>query len=107
MVLQGEVVKLKKMSDDTVIKVHFSTFKSADAFSGWWQSKCVATDVMGHSIASDVHLCFADALGLMAMSSGTQDSVSTDLEQLSFSYRARQTGFDTSEDAVLYQSISK
>ena len=43
----------------------------------------------------------------MAMSGGTNDSVTTDLDQLSFTYRAQQTGFDTSEDAVLYQSISK
>ena len=91
MALQDEVTKLKKMSDDTIIKVHFSVFKSADAFAGWWKTNCVVIDAIGQIIGNDVHFCFADALGLMAISAGTNDTVTTDLEEISFSYKAQQT----------------
>ena len=35
MALQAEVTILKKMSDDTIIKVHFTEFKSTNGFAGW------------------------------------------------------------------------
>ena len=47
MALQAEVTLLKKMSDDTIIKVHFTEFKSADCFAGCWKSNCVVKNAIG------------------------------------------------------------
>ena len=105
--LQAEVTKFKKMSDDTIIKVHFSEFTSADSFAAWWKLNCVALDELGHIIANDVHLCFADALGLIVMAVGTHNTVTSDMDKMSFLYRAKQTGYATAEAAVLFQSIGK
>ena len=105
--LQLEVTLLKKMSDDTLIKVQFIEFKSAVGFAGWWKLNCVVTNAIGQPIANDVNLCFADALGLLAMAAGTRDCTSTDLEDMNFAYKAHQIGYLNTEAALLYQSIDK
>ena len=55
----------------------------------------------------NIHLCFPYELGLMAMASGTHEIVTTDMDEMSFSYRVKQTGYATLEAAVLFQSIGK
>ena len=105
--LESEVTLLKKMSESTIIKVHVTEFKSAAGFAGWWALNCVVTDALGQPIASDVHLCFADALGLLAMAAGTRATASTDLEDMNFAFKAQQIGYLTKEAALLTQSIDK
>ena len=61
---------------------------------------CTVPVVVGHVPQEAIHLCFPDAGALMAMASGTQDIVTGDLEEMSFQYKAKQTGYETSE-AVL------
>ena len=43
----------------------------------------------------------------MAMASGTQDIVTGDLEEMSFQYKAKQTGYETSKAALVFQSLGK
>ena len=52
-------------------------------------------------------MCFADALGLLAMAAGTRDSTSTDLEDMTFAFKAQQVGYLNKEAALLSQSIDK
>ena len=43
----------------------------------------------------------------MAMASGTEDVVTKDLEEMSFSFKTKQTGYTTLEAAILHQSLVK
>lgn len=103
--LQDALNKLKKMNDGTIIKVAFAEFISSESFAAWRKLNCTLLDILGHAISIDVHLCFLDTLGLMTMGFGTYDVVTSDLDEMSFSYRAKQTGYATLEAAVLFQSI--
>ena len=67
-----------------------------------WKLNCIVLDVLGHVISNDVHLCFPGAFGLTVIASGTHDVVTTDMDEMSFSYRAKQTGYATLEAAVLF-----
>ena len=64
-------------------------------------------NVNGHALQNAFHLCFPDAMGIMALASRTQDVVTTDLQEMSFTFKAKQTGYATSEAAILYQSLKK
>ena len=43
----------------------------------------------------------------MAMVSGTKDIVTGDLEVMTFQYKAKQSGYESSEAALVFQSIKK
>ena len=94
-------------NDDTLITVHFTDYKSEIGFDGWWSSNCAVKNTIGEIIASDVHLCFVDALGLLALAAGTHNSGGLGIETMAYSYKAQQIGYATLEATLLYQSIDK
>ena len=46
-------------------------------------------------------------MDVMAIAFGTQDVVTTNLEEMSITFKAKQTGYATLEAAILYQSLEK
>lgn len=64
-------------------------------------------NTIGQSIANDVNLCFADALYLFAMATGANHSAGTDTKAMTYSFKAQQIGYSTTDAAMLFQSIRK
>ena len=48
--LQAEVTKLKRGSNDTVIKVGYEDLPSVDSFAAWWKTNCTVSNVNGHAL---------------------------------------------------------
>lgn len=95
MSLQAKFTRLKKESNDTIITVGYDEFTSLNSFAAWWKTNYTVPAVNGHTSQEAIHLCFPDAPGIMAMASGTQDVVTTDLEEMTFQFKAKKIGYAT------------
>ena len=82
MALQDAFYKLKKLNNDTFVKVGLAKFVSANSFAAWWTTNCTRQDVHGFTPPNGFHLCFPNVMGLLAMAFRTHDDVTNDLEDL-------------------------
>ena len=67
----------------------------------------VYNDTNGNPLVTDVHTCFPDAMGLMALATGSSDGVHTDYEEMSLVSKSTNAGYVNQQAAVLHLSCTK
>ena len=76
------MARFKQETDSTQVKISIKVWESKDEFKAWWLLHMGKKVLNGVHLATDVHTCFLDAMGLMALAKGSSGGVHTDYEAI-------------------------